>query len=131
MFSMKKVLIINDDQQLLHTLTTILQNDKYEVVTALGGKQGLQFIRHDTFDLVITDITMSYCSGFEIIAEIRENSFVEKTFIVVLSSIRNQSTITECLDFGVDAYIQKPFVPKSFMYSIKQILTVKAYAYSS
>lgn len=131
MYFAKKALLINDDQQLLNAMATILRNENFEVVTALGGKQGLMAIRDASFDLVITDITMSYCSGFELIAETKENADTKDTSIFVISSIGNESTIAECFEMGVDAYIQKPFVPKSFLYNINRILFDKAYALAS
>ena len=101
-----KLLLIDDEKQILRTLQVTLASQGYEIRTADNGLDGLIVFREWRPDLVITDLSMPEMSGVELCREIRS---IAQTPIIVLSVREQEGAKVAALDAGADDYVTKPF----------------------
>jgi DNA-binding response OmpR family regulator len=105
-----KILVIDDDVHVRHTLSKILQHSGYDVVTASDGKRAMTLLRSEFPDVVITDIIMPEQEGIETIGMIRHEHPEMK--IIAISGggrIRNVDFLDMARSLGADDVIPKPF----------------------
>jgi two-component system KDP operon response regulator KdpE len=102
----KKILVVDDESQILRVLRHILSAHDYMVRTAEDGESGYEVYQEWRPDLVLTDLQMPNMNGLELCRIIRSVSDVP---IIVLSVRNDERTIVEALDSGADDYVTKPF----------------------
>lgn len=112
----KVILIVEDDQDILHLLTLYLQND-FTVIEAVGGKQALLNVKQNVPDLILLDIVLPDLDGFEVCKRIREMNVASP--IIFLSSKREHEDKINGLMIGADDYITKPFDPEEVVARVK------------
>jgi two-component system KDP operon response regulator KdpE len=101
-----KILIVDDEPQIIRVLKTALSTQGYSVRTSLNGLDGLIAFREWNPDLVITDLSMHEMSGIELCHQIRSTS----TTPIIVLSVRDQEAVKiAALDAGADDYVTKPF----------------------
>lgn len=103
---MKKILIIEDDKKIRRLLQLELEHEKYEVVLANDGEDGLKKFNTFNFDLILLDLMLPKLSGEEICKTIRNTSNIP---IIILTAKGNTKNKVELLDMGANDYITKPF----------------------
>lgn len=101
-----KVLVVDDEGQILRVLRHGLEAEGYQVRTATDGRAGLEHFRAWLPDVVITDLRMANLDGLELCRRIRQLS---KVPILVLSVKDDEETKVKALDLGADDYVAKPF----------------------
>lgn len=101
-----KILIVDDEPQIIRVLRTALSTQGYTVRIAANGVEGADIALEWKPDLVITDVSMPEMNGVELCRELRANSEVP---IIVLSVRNNERMKIEALDAGADDYVTKPF----------------------
>lgn len=106
---MKKILIIDDDKNILTTLEMYLENKGFEVITASSGEEGLQRFRSETPDLVLLDIKLPDRDGLEILKEITKTGL--KTQVLMITAYATIETAVSAVKWGAFDYLPKPFVP--------------------
>jgi len=102
----QKILVVDDEPQILRVLRHILSAHGYSVRSAQDGDDALDVFREWQPDLVLTDLQMPNMNGLELCRRLRESSDIP---IVVLSVRNEESTIVVTLDAGADDYVTKPF----------------------
>jgi DNA-binding response OmpR family regulator len=102
------ILIIDDNTELLWMLKDILSGE-YRVVTALDGRTGLDILKQETPDLIITDIMMPNMDGITLTKQLKENKHTMHIPLVILSAKNTNEEKMAGLDSGADIYISKPF----------------------
>ena len=116
-----KLLIVEDNEDLRNLIVKLLEN-YYSLLSAENGKQGLEILKMQNVQLVISDIMMPVMDGFEFCQIIKsqiETSHIPVILLTALSSSENMSTGLEC---GADAYISKPFDENVLLSQIKNLL---------
>ena len=103
---MKRILVVDDERQILRMLRMALQSSGYEVATAGNGLQALEKIKEQLPDLVITDLAMPEMNGVELTHAIRQGG---ETPVIVLSVRDTEAMKVRALDAGADDYVTKPF----------------------
>ena len=103
--SATKILIIDDDADLVSLLTDNLQLEGFSPSPAYNGEDGLLKLSQENFDLVILDVMMPGMKGTEVLAKIREHSHIPVIMLTARGGLENQM---EGLDSGADAYFEKP-----------------------
>jgi len=122
-----KVLIVDDDADLLDVTTYALRRDGFEVVVATDGQQALARWEAERPDLVLLDVTLPGLNGFEVCRQIRQAS---DTPIIMLSARTGEEDIVRGLTLGADDYVTKPFSPKQLTARMKAALRrTRAHAY--
>jgi DNA-binding response OmpR family regulator len=119
---MKKILLIDDDQTLLHLLGEFLKDDEFEVISALSGSTGLRLAYDHRPDLILLDVMLPGMDGWEVCARLRELSDVP---IIMLTAKTTEADKLRGFRLGVDDYVTKPF---SFAELVARIQAVLARA---
>lgn len=113
----KRILVVDDEQQITRVLRTVLQTHGYEVRVADNGLSALEQMSSWEPDLVITDLAMPQMDGVLLSAEIRSRSAT--TPIIVLSVRDQEKYKVEALDMGADDYVTKPFGIQELMARVR------------
>lgn len=119
MLIVKKVLIIEDEQSILKLLSYNLEQEGYEVETAMDGQEGLDMALADEYDMILLDIMLPSKDGQEICRELRQ----EKNEVPIIMLTAKDSEIDKILglEMGADDYITKPFSPREVIARMKAI----------
>jgi two-component system KDP operon response regulator KdpE len=102
----QRLLVVDDEAQIIRVMRHILSAHQYDIRTASDGEAALELFRDWQPDLVITDLQMPNMGGLELCRKLREISNVP---VIVLSVRDEEKTIVEALDAGADDYVTKPF----------------------
>ena len=116
-----KVLICEDDPIVVTLLTIILRKKKIEPVCVTDGRQALQQLRENSFDLIITDIHMPYHNGDEVLSLVR-NEQGKQTPIIMMSSDTEEEVINLALKLGVNYFLKKPLKETEVEKAIKKFI---------
>src|SRR5690606_5462802 len=119
-----KVLVIDDDKEIVELLGIYIQNVGYELEKAYNGKEALSKLNTQEIDLVVLDVMMPEMNGYEIIKEIRKDSQLP---ILMLSARSTDVDKIKGLITGADDYVVKPFNPLEVMARIKSLLRRSTY----
>jgi DNA-binding response OmpR family regulator len=115
----RKILVIDDEPDMLHLLERILTEEGYTVRLATDGVYGLSLLTDDKPDLVLLDIMMPGPDGITVLKRIREQTNVP---VIMITGKRDMDTIQETIDLGADDYVRKPFRPSELIARIKSKL---------
>lgn len=116
----KKILIIDDDNELSDLLTDFLAKFDYEVLTADHPTLGLELLKKHNPDLIVLDIMLPDKNGFEVCKEIRQSNL--QTPIIMLSARGDFNDKIAGLDLGADDYMPKPYEPRELVARIQSVL---------
>jgi DNA-binding response OmpR family regulator len=105
----KKILAIDDENDVLVIIKSALKSEGYDVVTANNGYDGLAIAQDEKPDLILLDLMMPEMDGFEVLENLRDNDTTMDIPVIVLTGLSERGKIREALDKGVDYYIVKPF----------------------
>ncbi len=119
---MKKILVAEDNKLILETINHKLIKDGYNVTLASNGKECLEYLKDNSFDLLITDLYMPYVNGHEVISTLRGNRGDKTTPILVLSADGAEDTVLKAFDLGADDYVVKPFSLSELAVRVKLLL---------
>lgn len=118
---MKKILIIEDDEALLKTLTSSLEAENFKVISSTDGEQGFQLACKEKIDLIVLDVVLPSLNGMEICRNLRTKGVI--TPIIMLTGQKKEEIDKVLgLELGADDYITKPFGIKELIARIKAIL---------
>lgn len=115
----QKILIIEDEEGIIHLLQLYLKDAGFEVVAARDGADGLELHARERPDLVILDIMLPALDGFEVCRRMRAWS---KTPILMLTARGEEDDRVRGLDLGADDYLVKPFSPREVVSRVRAIL---------
>jgi len=115
----KRILVVDDELNIIKFLSSNLEARGYEVMAALDGSEALNTFEKELPDLVILDIMMPKVDGFEICRRLREWT---QTPIIMLSARADEGDKVKCLDLGADDYITKPFGAAELIARVNAVL---------
>lgn len=118
----KRILIADDEPNIVISLEFLMQRSGYLVKTASDGEQALRQLNEFKPDLILLDIMLPLRNGFEVCQRIRENPEWKHTKIVMLTAKGREVEVTKGLALGADVYITKPFATKDLLASVQQLL---------
>lgn len=114
-----KILIAEDDEDIVGLLKLYLENEKYEVFTATNGIEALDILENISIDLAVVDIMMPKLNGYDLTKKIRDTSSIP---ILILSAKNSDNDKILGLGIGADDYLSKPFNPLEVIARIKSLL---------
>lgn len=120
---MARILVVEDDPDVLMLVSTRLRRAQHEVTTAPDGQAGLDAVRDERPDLVVLDWMMPNLTGLEVCMAIREDPSVAQTRVVLLTARAQEHDMQAAFAAGVDDYILKPFDAKDFIARVGTLLT--------
>ena len=112
-----KVLIIDDEKQLVSALTAIFKNEKISIDYAYDGELGLEYALTGLYDVIILDIMLPKLNGFQVLSKIRAKGI--STPILLLSAKSDVTDKIEGLQIGADDYLTKPFDSRELIARVK------------
>ncbi len=116
--SSKGILIIDDEENMLHMLKTLLSKEGYEVVTATNGTEGLERIETDSFDTILCDIRMPEMDGLSFLKAAKEKNL--DSTIIMMSAYGTIDLAVEAMKHGAYDYVSKPFKPDEIILTLKK-----------
>jgi DNA-binding NarL/FixJ family response regulator len=118
----KRLLVVDDEPNLLRAVAAALRAEGYEVVTARNGREALVRVAESVPDLIISDIRMPGMDGYQLASQLRASSRTALVPLVFLTAKDETADRIEGFRSGVDAYITKPFEPDELLAVIHNIL---------
>ncbi len=119
----KKILIVDDDPSICETLADILIDEGYDIITAFNGQEALEKIRHDSFNIVITDVKMPIMDGMSLLREIEKSH--RNIEVILITSYGNQGQQVEATRLGAYEYLNKPLNLEELKNIIYQALRIQ------
>jgi DNA-binding response OmpR family regulator len=117
-----RVLAVDDDLQILELVRDSLDQADYEVLTASDGEEGLETIKGEHPDVVISDIMMPKVDGFELTRRLRSDPIVGGTLLMILSARGDEADKLRGLELGADDYMTKPVGPRELVARVGALL---------
>lgn len=118
----KKVLIADDEPDILEILKYNLVNEGYEVITAKDGDDAIEKANKENPDLIVLDIMMPKKNGVEVCRILRLNPKFNNTLIMMLTALSDEETEIKGLESGADDFVNKPISPKVFISRVNALL---------
>ena len=122
----RKIVCVEDEPDMIDLVRLILERQNYQVVGALGGKEGIETIRREKPDLVLLDLMMPDVDGWEVYRQVRADYRLKDIPIIVVTA--KAQSIDKVLGLHiakVEDYITKPFGPQELLWSIEKVLKKK------
>jgi two-component system cell cycle response regulator DivK len=119
---MKKVLIIEDNENNLYLMRAIVEKMGHQAIEALDGKTGVKTAVAEKPDLILMDIQLPVMDGYEATRRIRATEGTQEIPIIAITSYAMVGDRAKCLAAGCTAYIMKPINPESVMKKIERYL---------
>ena len=119
---MKKILIVDDEPNIVMTLEYTFKKSNYEVFIARDGQEALDILKSNFPDVIILDIMMPMVDGFATLEQIRKDDNLQHTKVMFLSAKNKESDIEKGLALGADAYMTKPFSIKKVVEKVEVLL---------
>jgi DNA-binding response OmpR family regulator len=117
-----KIVIADDEPNIVISLEFLMQRNGYEVRTAGDGEAALQLVNSFRPDLILLDIMLPLKSGYEVCQKMRESPDLKHTKIVMITAKGRDIEVTKGLALGADAYITKPFSTQDLLGTVKRLL---------
>jgi len=117
-----KLLIVEDTADMLDFISTIFEN-KHEILKASNGKDALEILENQEVDIIISDISMPLMNGFELLQEIRKNDLLCHIPVIILTVEGALETRIKGLEYGADAYIEKPFSTPHLIATVNNLIS--------
>jgi two-component system, OmpR family, response regulator VicR len=121
----KKLLVIEDEKDIVEILKAILEHEGYEVLCAYDGEEGIKSAIENKPDLVVTDIMMPKMDGFEVAEKLKEHPETSVIPIVMLTAKDQEVDRQRGLSLGIAAYIIKLFDLEELIATIKETIEHK------
>ncbi|MBD3182153.1 response regulator [Candidatus Poribacteria bacterium] len=117
-----KIIVIDDEFFISKSLSFIFEKEGYECLVAGNGEEGLELVKQEKPDLIFLDISMPKMDGYQVCREIREDPDIEKTYVIMLTAMGQESDQVASLEAGADEYMLKPFDPRAVKKRVTEIL---------
>ena len=120
--SKQKILLVDDEPDILEMIGFNLEREGFEVFTAPNGRKALELARAHTPDLILLDVMMPEMDGMETCRELRDDARLKNTIIAFLTARNEDYSQIAGFDAGADDYISKPIKPRVLVSRVKALL---------
>jgi CheY-like chemotaxis protein len=121
------ILIVEDDPINRILLSTCLHEEGHTIRTAENGRQALDLLNSEHFDLVLLDLLMPEMDGFELLNRIKARPDLRNLLVIVVSGEEDMKSIVRCIEMGANDYVPKPCEPTLLKTRVKTILAMKRF----
>lgn len=118
----KKVLIADDEPNIVISLEFLLRREGFEVLVAVDGEEALSKARAEKPDLVLLDVMMPKMNGFDVCQALRADPQMAGMRILMLTAKGRETEVSKGLGLGADAYMTKPFSTKELVAQVRSLL---------
>ena len=120
-----KILVVDDEEDVLEIMDVILSVEGYEVAQAKDGNEALELMDDNNYDIVILDVMMPNKSGLEVVRDMKKNKRLRNVPIIIFTALGTSVRMMLNEENQADDYIQKPFSRKDVVNKIEKILRKK------
>ena len=117
-----KVLIADDEQNIVISLEFLMKREGYQVEVANDGEEAVRRIRASRPDLVLLDVMMPKMNGFDVCQAVRADPDLSGTRILMLTAKGRDTEVSKGLGLGADGYMTKPFSTKELLAEVRKLL---------
>jgi len=122
-----KILIIEDDRDMIDTVAFMLRAHNFLVHSAQGGQEGLEKAKNERPDLILLDLGLPDISGYEVCTKLKSDRSTKNIPIVIFTAHGDSKTVTRCHGLGVSDFIVKPFSLPTLLGKLKKFLGKKEF----
>ncbi len=118
----KKILIADDEQNIVISIEFLLRREGFEVLVAGDGEEALARVRAERPDLVLLDVMMPRMNGLDVCQALRADPDLSGTRILMLTAKGRDTEVSKGLGLGADGYMTKPFSTKELLAEVRKLL---------
>jgi DNA-binding response OmpR family regulator len=118
----EKVVIADDEPNILISLEFLMQREGYEVHLARDGQEALDLLRQVRPRLLLLDVMMPRKTGFEVCQEVRQDEHLKDTLVLMLTAKGRETDVVKGLALGANAYMTKPFSTRELAEKVRALL---------
>ncbi|HUG54089.1 MAG TPA: response regulator [Vicinamibacteria bacterium] len=118
----KRILVVDDDENILNLEKTILEQKGFDVTGAAGGAEALKVLEGQVFDLVLLDVMMPEVDGFAVCRKIKEDPRLKEIPVIFLTAKGGGDALAEGFESGAVMYINKPFTANTLLTIVNTML---------
>ncbi|CAM2910160.1 Response regulator receiver domain-containing protein [Flavobacterium succinicans] len=119
---MKKILLVDDEPNILMSLEYTFKKHNFEVFVARDGQEALDIVQNQLPDVIILDVMMPLVDGYETLRQIKKNDKLQHCKVIFLSAKNKEKDIEKGLALGADLYLLKPFSIKKLVEQVQALL---------
>jgi len=120
-----KILVVDDEESLLKTISKVLTKEGYEVTTTNSSRDALDKVKSTFFDLILLDVRMPEMDGITLLKEIRKIQEEDNlSRVILITAYASEETPIKAIKLGADDYIMKPFELDEFLHSVERNLRI-------
>ena len=123
---MLKILLIEDDPEMIFVLSNILKEENYEVQSVTDGQQAMEKVENFKPDVIVTDVMIPKIDGWKLCKKFKENPLTSGIPILVLTGKSEEISELMSYECGADEYISKPFQNNDIINSLKRLIQKNA-----
>lgn len=119
---MKKILIVDDEPNIVMSLEYTFKKNNFEVFIARDGQEALDILKTECPDVILLDVMMPMVDGFATLEQINKNERLKNCKVIFLSAKNKESDIERGLALGANLYMTKPFSIKKLLEQVNELL---------
>lgn len=119
----KRLLIVDDDQDLLDLISCFAKSAGYEYKVACDGEEAKKLLKRYTFSVVITDMIMPFCDGMELLQFVKK--YTPETYVIVMTGYSDRYSYNDVIEAGATDFIEKPFKQDEFKAKLQRVFKEK------
>ena len=120
-----KILIADDEPNILLSLEFLMKREGFEVLTARDGQEAVEAAQAHLPDLILLDVMMPRKNGFDVCQELRARDEFKSTRILMLTAKGRELDVTKGMALGADAYMTKPFGTRELVETVRRLLEAR------
>ena len=118
----KKILVVDDEPNVIRTLTFVLKKEGYDVSSAVNGEEAITRVHESKPSLIFLDVMMPKKNGYQVCEEVKSDSALNDIHIVMLSAKGQEADRDKAISLGADEFMTKPFSPVGVVGRVKELL---------
>ena len=119
---MKKILIVDDEPNIVMSLEYTFKKNNFEVFIARDGQEALDILNNQLPDIIILDVMMPMVDGFATLEQIKKDERLQHCKVIFLSAKNKEKDIEKGLSLGADLYVVKPFSLKKLVEQVQNLI---------
>ncbi len=119
---MKKILIVDDEPNIVMALEYTFKKNNFEVFIARDGQEALDILKNQLPDIIILDVMMPMVDGFATLEQIKKEERLQNCKVIFLSAKNKEKDIEKGISLGADLYVVKPFSTKKLVEQVQELL---------
>ncbi|MFY8112495.1 MULTISPECIES: response regulator transcription factor [Flavobacterium] len=119
---MKKILLVDDEPNILMTLEYTFKKNNFQVFIARDGQEALEILKDQLPDVIILDVMMPLVDGYDTLEQIKKDSRLSHCKVIFLTAKNKEKDIEKGLSLGADRYVLKPFSIKKLVEQVHELI---------